>query len=93
MVSLGTRLSGSAAPAPKGTSGNDSDHMAYATRTQVKRDITALDQSWLAAVMAAPVPKTKRPVLISKLEGHGDVVNCALCVPGENAVISVSDDK
>ncbi len=43
--------------------------------------------------MAAPIPKPKRPVLLSKLEGHGDTVNYALCIPGENAVISVSDDK
>ena len=43
--------------------------------------------------MAALVPKSKRPVLLAKLEGHSDDVNNALAVPGENAVISVSDDK
>ena len=43
--------------------------------------------------MASPLPKNKRPVALSKLEGHSDVVNCALLVPGEDAVISVSDDK
>ena len=43
--------------------------------------------------MASPLPKSKRPVLLSKLEGHSDTVNCAVVVPGEDAVISVSDDK
>ena len=43
--------------------------------------------------MAAQVPKSKRPVLLSNLEGHGDTVNTALVVPTEDAVISVSDDK
>ncbi len=43
--------------------------------------------------MASPLPKSKRPTLLSKLEGHGDVVNGAVVVSGENAVISVSDDK
>lgn len=43
--------------------------------------------------MAALVQKSKRPQLVSKLEGHADAVNAALIVPGEDAVISVSDDK
>ncbi len=43
--------------------------------------------------MASPLPKSKRPNLLSKLEGHNDKVNAALIVPGEDAVISVSDDK
>lgn len=36
---------------------------------------------------------TKRPELLSKLEGSGDDVNAAILIPGENGVISVSDDK
>lgn len=43
--------------------------------------------------MASPLPKSKRPTLLSKLEGHNDVVNAAVLVPGEDAVISASDDK
>ena len=43
--------------------------------------------------MASPLPKAKRPTPISKLEGHSDTVNKALIVPGEDAVISISDDK
>ena len=43
--------------------------------------------------MASPLPKSKRPNLLSKLEGHSDAVNGALIVPGQDAVISVSDDK
>lgn len=43
--------------------------------------------------MAASLPKNKRPNLLSKLEGHSDTVNGALLVPGEDAVISVSDDR
>ena len=37
--------------------------------------------------------KSKRPALLSKLEGHSDAINHAVLVPGEDAVISVSDDK
>ena len=43
--------------------------------------------------MASPLPKSKRPNLLSKLEGHSDTVNAAMIVHGEDAVISVSDDK
>lgn len=43
--------------------------------------------------MASPLPKSKRPSLLSKLEGHSDVINAAIIVPGEDAVISVSDDR
>jgi len=43
--------------------------------------------------MSSPLPKSKRPTPLSKLEGHSDTVNDALLVPGEDAVISVSDDK
>lgn len=34
-----------------------------------------------------------KPELLSKLEGSGDDVNGALLIPGEDGVISVSDDK
>lgn len=36
---------------------------------------------------------TKKPELLSKLEGTSDDINAALLIPGENGVISVSDDK
>lgn len=35
----------------------------------------------------------KKPELLSKLDGSTDDVNAAILVPGENGVISVSDDK
>lgn len=41
----------------------------------------------------AALPKSKRPSLVSKIEGHKSTVNDAVIVPGEDAVISVSDDK
>jgi hypothetical protein len=31
--------------------------------------------------------------LISKLEGHQDVVNAAVILKGEDGVVSISDDK
>ena len=45
------------------------------------------------AAMATPLPKSRRPVLLSKVEGHTDEINMVLLVPGEDAVISGSDDK
>lgn len=36
---------------------------------------------------------TKKPELLSKLEGTVDDVNAAILIPGEDGVISVSDDK
>ncbi|XP_037711159.1 WD repeat and FYVE domain-containing protein 2 [Drosophila subpulchrella] len=36
---------------------------------------------------------SKKPELLSKLEGSSDDVNAAILIPGENGVISVSDDK
>lgn len=36
---------------------------------------------------------TKKPELLSKLEGCNDDVNAAVLIPGEDGVISVSDDK
>ena len=41
----------------------------------------------------AAVPKGRRPVLLSKLEGHTGTVNRAIIIRGEDAVITVSDDK
>lgn len=31
--------------------------------------------------------------LLSKLEGHQDVVNAVFVIPGEDGVISISEDK
>ena len=31
--------------------------------------------------------------LLSKLEGHQDIVNAAIIIPGEDGVISISEDK
>lgn len=36
---------------------------------------------------------TKKPTLLSKLEGCTDDVNAAVVIPGEDGVISVCDDK
>jgi hypothetical protein len=36
---------------------------------------------------------TKKPALLAKLEGCGDEINAAVLIPGEDGVISVSDDK
>jgi hypothetical protein len=36
---------------------------------------------------------TKKPVLLSKLEGCNDDVNAAIIIPGEDCVISVCDDR
>jgi hypothetical protein len=36
---------------------------------------------------------TKKPVLLSKLEGCNDDVNAAVIIPGEDGVISVCDDR
>ena len=40
-------------------------------------------------------PKRKhiKAVLVNKLEGCSDIVNMAVTIPHEDAVISVSDDK
>ena len=43
--------------------------------------------------MAASLHRSKHPSLLSRLEGHTDTINQALPIPGEEAVISVSDDK
>lgn len=36
---------------------------------------------------------TKKPALLAKLEGSHDEINAAVLIPGEDGVISVSDDK
>ena len=36
---------------------------------------------------------SKKPELINKLEGHDHTVNAAVFIPGEEGVISVSDDR
>jgi len=36
---------------------------------------------------------TKKPVLLSKLEGCNDDVNAAIIIPGEDGVISICDDR
>lgn len=36
---------------------------------------------------------TKKPALLAKLEGCNDEINAAVLIPGEDGVISVSDDK
>jgi len=35
----------------------------------------------------------KKPVLLAKLDGCNDDVNAALLIPGEDGVISASDDR
>uniref|UniRef100_A0A8C5P870 WD repeat and FYVE domain containing 2 n=1 Tax=Leptobrachium leishanense TaxID=445787 RepID=A0A8C5P870_9ANUR len=40
-----------------------------------------------------PKPLTRKPVLLSKVEGSQDVVNMAVIVPKEDGVISVSEDR
>ena len=44
-------------------------------------------------IAMAAVPKSKRPVLLSKLEGHTGAINRAVIVKNEDAVITASDDK
>uniref|UniRef100_A0A8C2HSR3 WD repeat and FYVE domain containing 2 n=1 Tax=Cyprinus carpio TaxID=7962 RepID=A0A8C2HSR3_CYPCA len=40
-----------------------------------------------------PRPQTRKPVLLSKIEGFQDVVNTAVIIPKEDGVISVSQDR
>lgn len=37
--------------------------------------------------------KPPKPTLMNKLEGCSDIVNMAIAIPHEDAVVSVSDDK
>ena len=41
----------------------------------------------------AAVPKARRPELLSKLEGHTGTVNRAVIIKGEDAIVTVSEDK
>uniref|UniRef100_A0A8C2EN31 WD repeat and FYVE domain containing 1 n=1 Tax=Cyprinus carpio TaxID=7962 RepID=A0A8C2EN31_CYPCA len=46
--------------------------------------------------MAAEIhsrPQSSRPVLLNKIEGHGDSVNAAVLIPKEDGVITVSEDR
>lgn len=36
---------------------------------------------------------TKKPALVAKLEAGTDEINAAVIIPGEDGIISVSDDK
>ncbi|KAG8452798.1 hypothetical protein GDO86_004549 [Hymenochirus boettgeri] len=45
------------------------------------------------AAQIHPKPLTRKPVLLSKVEGSQDVVNMAVIVPKEDGVISVSEDR
>lgn len=36
---------------------------------------------------------TKKPILLSKLDACSDEINAAVIIPGEEGIISVSDDK
>lgn len=63
------------------------------TYTVVENSSTSGSESLLALAMAASLQKSKQPSLVSKLEGHTDTINQALPIPGEDAVISVADDK
>lgn len=54
----------------------------------------------MAAEIKAPVSvpgdrfnSSKKLVLLSKLEGSNDDVNQAIIIPGQEGVISVSDDR
>uniref|UniRef100_A0A668AN13 WD repeat and FYVE domain containing 2 n=1 Tax=Myripristis murdjan TaxID=586833 RepID=A0A668AN13_9TELE len=40
-----------------------------------------------------PQPQTRKPVLLSKIEGFQDVVSTAVIIPKEDGVISVSEDR
>lgn len=46
-----------------------------------------------AASSSDKFSSTKKPVLLSKLEGCNDDVNAAIIIPGEDGVISVCDDR
>ena len=41
----------------------------------------------------AKAPPTKRPELLSRIEGNTEPINYVLGIVGEDAVISASDDK
>lgn len=39
------------------------------------------------------IPAGRRPTLLGRIEGLSNVPNAVAAVPGEDAVITVSDDK
>lgn len=46
--------------------------------------------------MAAEIhsrPQSRRPVLLSKVEGHQDAVSAALLIPKEDGVITAGEDR
>lgn len=50
----------------------------------------------IKAAVSAPGDRfnsSKKLVLLSKLEGYNDDVNQAIIIPGQEGVISVSDDR
>lgn len=67
-----------------------SDHRpALAERRELRR---RRNYSAMAAEIH-PRPQTRKPVLLSKIEGFQDVVNTAVIIPKEDGVISVSQDR
>ena len=56
--------------------------------SNLKMAATIKDSEDQIAKRAAP-----KPILLSKLEGCSDVVNMAVAIPHEDAIISVSDDR
>ena len=66
----------------------------------VGKTFVSLKQAEMAATIKDPEEDSSRPkgkhikaVLVNKLEGCSGVVNMAVTIPHEDAVISVSDDK
>lgn len=54
---------------------------------------SARRKSKMASAEIRTQSKTRRPVLISKLEGCGGIVVAAVIIPTEDGVISVSEDR
>lgn len=50
-------------------------------------------RNYSAMAAEIPRPQTRKPVLLSKIEGFQDVVNTAVIIPKEDGVISVSQDR
>lgn len=47
----------------------------------------------IKSTMESSLPETSRPELLHKLEGSADEIHGAIIIPGENGVISVSNDR
>jgi len=61
-----------------------------------RRAVLAPSAEGRRANMAAEIhsrPQSSRPVLLSKVEGHQDVVSAALLIPKEDGVITASEDR